>query len=323
MLNPDQHKLPSGIDPHTPAKTILGDIDLSGQTAIVTGGYSGIGLETTRALASAGARVIVPARTVDKAKTALTGLEGNIEIATMDLADLPSVQRFANDMVQSGDAVDLLINNAGIMACPLSRTAAGWESQFGTNHLGHMVLTQGVLPAIRKANGARVVCLSSTGHIVSDVHWDDPNFRSHDYDKWQAYGQSKTSNALFAIGLDQREKDNGIRAFAVHPGGIMTDLQRHLGNEEMAILGWTNPDGTLSERAAKSFKKPEAGAATTIFAATSKLLDGKGGLYCEDSDVANLATADSPRYCDVRPYAIDTDAADRLWALSEAMIAEA
>ena len=323
MLNPDQHKLPSGIDPHTPAQTVLGDADLSGKTAIVTGGYSGIGLETTRALASAGARVIVPARTIDKAKTALAGLDGDIEIATMDLADLPSVQRFSNDVVQSGGAIDLLINNAGIMACPLSRTAAGWESQFGTNHLGHMVMTQGLLPALRKANGARVVCLSSTGHIVSDVHWDDPNFLSHDYDKWQAYGQSKTSNSLFAVGLDQREKDNGIRAFAVHPGGIMTDLQRHLGNEEMTVLGWTNPDGTLSERAAKSFKKPEAGASTTIFAATSKLLDGKGGLYCEDSDVANLATPESPRYCDVRPYAIDTEAADRLWALSEAMIAEA
>lgn len=323
MLNPDQHNLPSGIDPHTPAIEVMGDVDLSGKTAIVTGGYSGIGLETTRALAQAGARVIVPARTIDKAQKALGSVAGNVEIASMDLADLASIKRFANDIATADGAVDLLINNAGIMACPLSRTAAGWETQFGVNHLGHMVLTTGILPALRRADGARVVCLSSTGHIVSDIHWDDPNFNSHDYDKWQAYGQSKTADALFAVGLDEREKNNGIRGFAVHPGGIMSDLQRHLDVEEMAVLGWLNPDGTMSERAQKSFKTPAAGAATTIFAATSPLLNGKGGLYCEDSDVANLATEESPRYRDVRPYAIDTDAADRLWTMSEAMIAEA
>lgn len=316
MISQDQHKIPSNIDPHTPAAKLLDGVDLSGKTAIVTGGYSGIGLETVRALAGAGARVIVPARSREKASQALSSVSGNIEIADMDLADLASVRKFADSISQSGLALHLLINNAGIMACPLSRTQAGWETQFGVNHLGHMALTLGLLPSLRKALSARVVCLSSTGHAICGVHWDDPNFLSHDYDKWQAYGQSKTANALFAIGLDARENANGIRAFAVHPGGIMTDLQRHLDVEEMSRLGWLNDDGTISERAKASFKTPEAGAATSIFAATSSLLDGKGGLYCEDSDVANLATDESPRYRDVRAHAVDTDLADKLWDMS-------
>ena len=323
MISTDQHKIPSGIDPHTPAGDLLKGVDLSGKTAIVTGGYSGIGLETVRALANAGARVIVPARSRDKASKALASVSGEIEIADMDLADIASVKRFTDSISNSGVALHLLINNAGIMACPLSRTAAGWETQFGVNHLGHMALTLGLLPSLRKALSARVVCLSSTGHAICGVHWDDPNFHAHEYDKWQAYGQSKTANALFAIGLDAREKANGIRAFAVHPGGIMTDLQRHLDVEEMARLGWLNKDGTISERAKASFKTPEAGAATSIFAATSQLLDGKGGVYCEDSDVANLATDDSPRYRDVRAHAVETGLADRLWDISLKLLAEA
>ncbi|MAI91396.1 oxidoreductase [Ponticaulis sp.] len=324
MINQDQHKIPTGTDPHTPAADLLKDIDLSGKTAIVTGGYSGIGLETTRALAGAGARVIIPARDLGKAKSALSSIQGQIEIAPMDLADLSSVRKFASDVTEGAAPVDILINNAGIMACPLSRTATGWETQFGVNHLGHMVMTLGLLPALRRASsGARLVCLSSTGHGITDIHWDDPNFNSHDYDKWQAYGQSKTANALFAAGLDQREKDNGIRAFAVHPGGIMTDLQRHLGNEEMVQLGWTDESGNLSERAKGMFKTPAAGASTSIFAATSPLLNGKGGVYCEDCDIADLADADTARYHKVRGYAVDTEAADRLWTLSEKLIGDA
>ena len=323
MISADQHKIPSGIDRFTHATELTSELDLNGKVAIVTGGYSGIGLETTRALAEAGARVIVPARSEDKAKAALAGVAGDVDMTPMDLADPSSIRAFAANIQEMIPALHILINNAGIMACPLSRTAAGWETQFGVNHLGHMILTTSLLPALRAAQGARVVTLSSTGHIVSDVHWEDPNFQRHDYDKWLAYGQSKTADSLFAVGLDMREKDNGIRAFAVHPGGIMTDLQRHLGNEEMAVLGWTNPDGTMSERAAKMFKSPEAGASTSIFAATSPLLEGIGGVYCEDCDVADLANENSQRYAHVRPYAIDTDAADRLWAMSETMINEA
>ena len=323
MISPDQHKIPSGLDRNAPAMDIIKGVDLNGKTAIVTGGYSGIGVETTRALAAAGAKVIVPARNIDKAEKALADVKGQVEIASMDLAVLKSVISFADAFCGSSSPLQILINNAGIMACPQSYTSAGWETQFGVNHLGHMALTKALLPALRAAGGARVVALSSTGHAMSDVHWEDPNFRSHAYDKWQAYGQSKTSNSLFAVGLDQREKDNGIRAFSVHPGGIMTDLQRHLPTEEMAALGWLNEDGTISEMAKAGFKTPAAGAATSIFAATSSLLDGKGGLYCEDSDVAQQATADSPRYAHVRSYAIDTEAADRLWNMSEAFIAEA
>ena len=323
MINPDQKKLAIDIDPHTPALDVIGEIDLAGKTAIVTGGYSGIGLETVRALASAGTRVIVPARNRDKATNALASIAGAIEIADMDLADQTSVRRFANNFTGQDTALHLLINNAGVMACPLSRTEAGWETQFGVNHLGHMALTLGLLPALRKADSARVVCLSSTGHAICGIHWDDPNFHSHDYDKWQAYGQSKTANSLFAVGLDTREKANGIRAFAVHPGGIMTDLQRHLDIEEMAQLGWLNEDGTISERAKAMFKSPEAGAATSIFAATSPHLDGIGGVYCEDSNIANLATEESPRYRDVRTHAVDTELADKLWDMSIDLLGKA
>lgn len=323
MINPDQHRIPSGIDPHTPATSLVDGVDLSGKTALVTGGYSGIGLETVRALASAGARVIVPARNRQKAESALASIPGQIEIADMDLADLSSVKQFTDELVSHGYPLHLLINNAGIMACPLSRTPQGWETQFGVNHMGHFALTLGLLPALRNALSSRVVCLSSTGHAICGVDFDDPNFEQRDYDKWQSYGQSKSANALFAVGLDAREKQNGIRAFAVHPGGIMTDLQRHLDVEEMARLGWLNEDGTISERAKASFKTPAAGASTSIFAATSPLLEDKGGVYCEDSDVANVATEDSPRYRDIRPYAIDTENADKLWDLSLSLLGKA
>ncbi|MAT35755.1 MAG: oxidoreductase [Ponticaulis sp.] len=323
MINPDQHKIPTGIDPHKTASELIEGINLSGKNAIVTGGYSGIGVETVRALAAAGARVTVPARNQDKARKNLTNVKGEIEIANMDLVDLASVRKFAEGYCENDAELHLLINNAGIMACPMDHTPAGWESQFGVNHLGHMALTLGLLPALRRAKGARVVCLSSTGHAIGGIHWDDPHFQSHDYDKWQAYGQSKTANALFAVGLDTREKTNGIRAFAVHPGGIMTDLQRHLSVDEMAALGWLDEDGNLSERARSMFKSPAAGAATSVFAATSPLLNGKGGLYCEDSDIANLADEDSPRYRDVRDYAVDTDNADRLWDMSIKMLKDA
>ncbi|MAK60732.1 MAG: oxidoreductase [Ponticaulis sp.] len=323
MISPDQHRIPTAIDPHTPALALMDGLDLEGKTALITGGYSGIGLETCRALGSAGARVIIPARNRHKAEKALVSVTGMIEIADMDLADLSSVRRLAGDIVSSGQPLHLLINNAGIMACPLSRTPQGWETQFGVNHMGHFALTLGLLPALRTALSSRVVCLSSTGHAICGVDFDDPNFEQREYDKWRAYGQSKSANALFAVGLDAREKQNGIRAFAVHPGGIMTDLQRHLETEEMAQLGWLNPDGSLSERAAKMFKTPAAGASTSIFTATSPLLSSIGGVYCEDCDVANLATEDSPRYRDVRAHAVDTELADQLWELSLELLEKA
>lgn len=320
MAARDQVPTGSGFHAKSTAKEVVQGIDLSGKQAVVTGGYSGIGLETVRALAGAGARVTVPARRPDAAKAALGGIEG-VTVAAMDLADAGSVRRFAQDYTAAHSRLDLLINNAGIMACPLARIGDGWESQFGTNHLGHFTLYQGLLPSLRAAGGARVVALSSTGHILSDVIWDDPNYQSRTYDKWEAYGQSKSANALFALGVDLRERNNGIRAFSVHPGGIFTNLQRHLPDEEMVVLGWKNPDGTLPERVKKSFKTPEQGASTTVWAATSPKLEGKGGVYCEDCDIAKAATAESQRYEHAREWISDDARAEKLWAMSDTFLA--
>jgi NAD(P)-dependent dehydrogenase (short-subunit alcohol dehydrogenase family) len=322
MAEGEQRPLGSGFGRTSTAREVLAGIDLTGRNYIVTGGYSGIGLETVRALAEAGASVTVPARAPDAARTALAGL-ANVEVAEMDLADLASVRAFAKSWRESGRPLHGLVNNAGIMACPLTRVGPGWESQFAVNHLGHFELTRGLGQSLKAAGGARVIALSSTAHIITDVHWDDPHFVRHDYDKWQAYGQAKTADALFALGLDRRWAGDGVRAFSVHPGGIATPLQRHLSNEEMMALGWTNPDGTLHERVRDLFKTPEQGASTTVWALTSPQLDGMGGLYCEDCDVARLADANSQRFQHVRPWACSEQGAERLWAMSEAMIAEA
>ena len=322
MAEGEQRPIGSGFGRRSTAREVLAGIDLSGRNYIVTGGYSGIGLETVRALVEAGASVTVPARDVQRAQEALAGLP-DVEVAGMDLADLESVRAFARSWRESGRPLHGLVNNAGIMACPLTRVGPGWESQFGVNHLGHFELTRELEPSLKAAGGARVIALSSTAHIMSDVHWDDPHFLHHDYDKWQAYGQAKTADALFALGLDRRWAADGVRAFSVHPGGIATPLQRHLTTEEMVALGWMNPDGTMHERVRDLFKTPEQGAATTVWALTSPSLDGLGGLYCEDCDVAQLAGPDSQRYQHVRPWACSEAGAERLWAMSEAMIAEA
>jgi NAD(P)-dependent dehydrogenase (short-subunit alcohol dehydrogenase family) len=322
MAEADQRPIGSGFGRSSTAREVLEGVDLSGRNYIVTGGYSGIGLETVRALVGAGARVTVPARSPVAAREALSD-RLQVEVGEMDLADLDSVRKFARYWIATGRPLHGLVNNAGIMACPLSRVGPGWESQFAINHLGHFELARGLEASLKAAGGARVIALSSTAHIMSDVHWDDPHFLSHDYDKWQAYGQAKTADALFAIGLDRRWAADGVRAFSVHPGGIMTPLQRHLSDEEMVALGWKNADGSLSERAMAMLKTPEQGAATTVWALTSPSLDGMGGLYCEDCDVAQLAGEDSQRYQHVRPWACSEESADRLWAMSEAMIAEA
>jgi NAD(P)-dependent dehydrogenase (short-subunit alcohol dehydrogenase family) len=317
-----QKKLNSGFNAKTEPGEILAGKDLSGKVAVVTGGYSGIGLETTRALAGAGAKVYVPVRTPDKAKENLQGVEGEVIVDAMDLSDLASVRAYAASLVARESKLDLLINNAGIMACPLERVGKNWESQFGVNHIGHFVLTNELLPLLLNAGSARVVCLSSTAHRRSDILWDDIHFQSTEYEKWTAYAQAKTANSLFALGLDMKYRDQGIQAFAVHPGGILTPLQRHLPNEEMQALGWTDADGNLSEQAAAMFKSTTQGCSTTLWAATSDALADTGGLYCEDCDVSDLATEDSPRFFGVAPWAVNEESAMKLWELTQEMLAE-
>ncbi|MFE7029147.1 SDR family NAD(P)-dependent oxidoreductase [Streptomyces sp. NPDC057621] len=306
-----QHKIGSGFDRHSTADDVLAGIDLTGKLAIVTGGYSGLGLETTRALAEAGARVVVPARRRAVAEEALAGIDG-VEVDELDLGDLESVRAFAERFLASGRTVDLVIDNAGIMACPETRVGPGWEAQFATNHLGHFALVNRLWPAIAPG-GARIVSVSSTGHHTSDIRWDDPHWNRGDYDKWEAYGQAKTANVLFAVHLDALGKDSGVRAFALHPGGILTPLQRHLPRQEMVERGWIDENGVPLNP--EGFKSPEQGAATQVWAATSPQLAGMGGVYCEDCDIAELAPADGTRV-GVRAYAVDPASAARLWALS-------
>ena len=239
----------------------------------------------------------------------------------MDLGDLRSVESFADDFLGHHAKLDLLIGNAGIMACPFAKTAQGFESQLGVNHFGHFTLVKKLMGALEKAQGARVVLLSSVGHRIAGIDFDDMHFETRDYDKWGSYGQSKTAKALQAVELDKRGKDKGIRAFSVHPGGIFTPLQRHLPNEEMVALGWTNDDGSPSELAAAGFKTPAQGAGTTLFAATSPKLDGLGGLYLNDCNIAEQLPADSADFNGVRPWAIDEDIAARLWQETEKQIA--
>lgn len=312
-----QTPLGSGFDRDSTANEVLDGIDMRGRLAVVTGGYSGLGLETTRALAQAGADVLVPARRVAHAQAELAklgSLAGKTTVEALDLADLASVRNFSERFLKMGRPIDLLINNAAIMACPETRTDAGWEAQFATNHLGHFALTQYLYPALAAEGGARVVALSSTGHKLSPIRWDDLMFERDDYHKWLAYGQAKTANSLFAVELDRQGVTDKVRAFAIHPGGIMTPLQRHLPQEEMIAMGWIDKDGTLNA----IFKNPEQGAATTVWAASATQLADLGGVYCEDCDIA--ATTDpessSARYSGVNPHAIDSEQAQRLWSLS-------
>ncbi len=302
-----QHKIGSGFGHDTTADEVLSGLDLTGKLALVTGGYSGLGLETTRALAKAGAHVVVPARRPEAAQEALAGISA-VEVGELDLADLASVRSFADGFLASGRTIDLQINNAGIMACPETRVGPGWEAQFATNHLGHFALTNLLWPALADG-GARVVSVSSSGHRGSDIRWDDPQFEQG-YDKWAAYGQAKTANILFAVQLDALGKDSGVRAFALHPGGILTPLQRHLTHDEMVGFGWIDEEGNSLH---PTFKTPEQGAATQVWAATSPQLDGLGGVFCEDCEITEISADDAPG---VRPYAVDPASAERLWTLS-------
>lgn len=306
----------------TQALEVVQGIDLSGKTAIVTGASSGLGVETARALAAAGARVILPVRSRAKGEAAAADIRattGNakIEVADMDLADWASVRAFADGFVKSGAPLHLLINNAGIMATPERRIMGPIESQFGTNHLSHMLLACRLAPALKP--GARVVALSSLGHRRTPVLFDDPNFEKTPYEKWTAYGQSKTANALFAVEMNRRLEPKGINVYAVHPGGIMTGLQRDMSAAEIKAFGWVDDDGKVRE----GFKTAAGGAATALWCATSPLLKAGGGVYCEDCNIAEVKPDGDQGFTGVRPWAIDQDAAKRLWAMSEKLLGEA
>ncbi|MEV6791620.1 SDR family NAD(P)-dependent oxidoreductase [Streptomyces sp. NPDC051320] len=308
-MTTQQRRINTGFGARSTTSDVLRGVDLSGKLAIVTGGYSGLGLETTRALAGAGAHVIVPARRRTTAQEAVSGIDG-VEVAELDLTDPESVRSFAELFLASGRDIGMVINNAGIMASPERRVGPGWEAQFATNHLGHYALVNRLWPAIVRG-GARVVSVSSNGHQLSDIHWDDVHFE-HGYDKWQAYGQAKTANALFALRLDALGRDAGVRAFSLHPGTIRTQLARHMSEEELAELSTAIGDSPTNS----GWKTPEQGAATQVWAATSPQLDGMGGVYCEDCDIAEPAAKDTVLGSGVSAWAADPERAARLWELS-------
>jgi NAD(P)-dependent dehydrogenase (short-subunit alcohol dehydrogenase family) len=309
----------SRFEAFTPARIVVNNHDLTGRNVIVTGGASGIGIETARALAGAGANVMLAVRDRVAGERAAADINESIGAdrvlaGTLDLASLGSVGSFVD--AWGDEPLDILINNAGVMATPRLYTAEDLELQIGTNHFGHFVLTMGLTRALMNAaeedRTARVVQLSSIGHRRSDINWDDVNYRARPYDKWEAYGQSKTANALFAVGYSERFEEHGVTANAVMPGGIMTPLQRYLTKDEMVAMGWMDEEGNLRE----GFKTPEQGASTSVWAAVGEELEGVGGLYLEDCAEAPPWSADNPMK-GVMPYALDPESAERLWALSE------
>lgn len=296
--------------------------DLSGQVALVTGATSGLGVETARALLSAGARVVLGVRDVTRGEALARELAASTgqaapEVLALDLSSLGSVRAAAETFLARHSRLDLLVNNAGVMATPFGHTEDGFETQFGTNHLGHFVLTGRLLGALRAAPAARVVALSSAGHRLSDVDLTDPQFARRPYDKWLAYGQSKTANALFAVGFTERFGAQGLYANAVHPGGIMTGLQKFLPREEQVRMGWMDEAGNLNP----VFKTPEQGAATSVWAAVGDELRGVGGLYLEDVREGLPYDAARPQE-GYRPYALDPERARGLWSLSEDLVGE-
>jgi NAD(P)-dependent dehydrogenase (short-subunit alcohol dehydrogenase family) len=323
-----QTPIGSGFTAASTTYDVMRGIDLHGRVAIVTGGYSGLGKETVRAFRSAGADVIVPARDVARAAGELADIDG-VVVEELDLLDPASIDAFADRFLASGRVLHILVNSAGIMANPLTRDARGYESQFATNHLGHFQLTTRLLPALRQAGGARVVAVSSRGHRYSAVDFDDPNFEHREYAPYPAYGQSKTANVLFAVELDERERAHGIRAFAVHPGSIITPLARYSNRETLRESGVLDENYEPIIDPERGMKTAEQGAATQVWCAVSPQLDGYGGVYCEDVDIAGVHTSDvpdikvlavTPGAFGVLPYAIDRENARRLWKLSEELL---
>jgi NAD(P)-dependent dehydrogenase (short-subunit alcohol dehydrogenase family) len=312
----DQRPIGSGFGPASTAGEVVTGHDLSGKVAIVTGGSSGLGLAAARALSEAGAEVVVPARDRTQAGSALA-CAPEVEVDGLDLMDPASIHGFADRFLASKRPLHMLINSAGVMAPPLLRDARGYESQFSTNHLGHFLLAARLWPALATAHGARVVAVSSRAHARAPADLEDPNFEHNEYEAGLAYAQSKSANALFALELDRRGRDAGVRAFSVHPGGIVTNLGRYTSPELMRHFGMIDEAGRPIIDPSTDRKTPEQGAATMVWCATSPQLAGMGGVYCEDCDIAPPLPADVPWGPGVRPWGADAEAAGRLWTLSE------
>jgi NAD(P)-dependent dehydrogenase (short-subunit alcohol dehydrogenase family) len=326
-----QKPIGSGFGAASTAAEVIDGIDLTGTVAVVTGGYSGIGVETVRAFRTAGAAVVVPTRDRNRAVAALAGIEG-VEIESMELLDPRSVDAFAGRFVGSGRPLHILVNSAGIMAAPLTRDARGYESHFATNHLGHFQLALGLWPALLRAGGARIVNVSSWGHRRSPIVWDDPHYEHREYDAATAYGQSKTANNLTALEIDRRGRAGGIRGFSLHPGSIITPLARHTAAADLLRMGVVDENGQPVIDPSRNMKNVEQGAATSVWCATSPQLAGLGGVYCENSDIAPLVAGENDPAAEawraeqikavgsapfgVLPYSVDPESAARLWDLS-------
>jgi NAD(P)-dependent dehydrogenase (short-subunit alcohol dehydrogenase family) len=303
----------STFGPETTTNDVLAGIDLHGVVALVTGGSSGLGQETARAFAAQGAQVILTARDVPKGEAAAAAIRastGNerVTVEALELGSLASIRACAQRVLERHGRLHILVNNAGVMACPFAKTADGFEMQFGSNHLGHFLLTCLLVPALRAGAPSRIVSVSSRGHHLSPVVFEDIHFEHRPYHKWLSYGQAKTANVLFAVALERRLAASGVHANALHPGAIMTELGRHLEAEDIQFL--------QSRNRGMQFKSVEAGAATAVFTATAPELVGRGGLYLEDCHVAHVN--DAPDALDgVKSYALDPENAERLWDVSE------
>jgi NAD(P)-dependent dehydrogenase (short-subunit alcohol dehydrogenase family) len=303
------------------ADEVLAGFDLSGKRVLVTGVSAGLGIETARALAAHGAGVVGTARDLAKGERATSGVRtaaaggGSFELIELDLASLDSVRAAADSLVADGRPFDIVIANAGVMAPPFGRTAEGFETQFGTNHLGHFVLVNRIASLI--ADEGRLVNVSSAGHRIADIDLDDPNFERTEYDPWVAYGRSKTASILFGVEFDRRHRDRGVRACAVMPGTVRTELGRHMTQaQEEALVASINAANAAAGLPPLAFKTIPQGAATSVWAAIVAASDLVGGRYCEDCHVAEIAGGGVER------YALDAERAKLLWATSQELVGE-
>jgi NAD(P)-dependent dehydrogenase (short-subunit alcohol dehydrogenase family) len=321
----------NGLGATSTTEDVLSGIKLPGTRVLVTGVSAGLGIETARALAAHGAHVIGAARDLAKAENATAQVRedaraggGSFELVELDLASLPNVRACADRLLAKGESLDVIIANAGVMATPFGHTADGFETQFGTNHLGHFVLVNRIAPLLRE--GGRMINLSSSGHRFSNVDLEDPNFERTPYDPFVSYGRSKTANILFAVAFDKRHRSRGVRAAAVHPGGIRTELGRHMGDEALQkFLNQINQQLAAEGKGPFQFKTIPQGAATSVWAAVVAPADEVGGHYCENCHVGKIVPDDvpiTPVSEGVRGYALDPKNAEALWKKSEAMVRE-